>query len=428
MTAAVALAAALMAQQPGAARPGPAPLLRVAERLEAATGARDAAAALAELDRAFSGVLGLPDERMHKAAPPALHAATADAVLAAVIGAAERFPELREQAAGLLAGWDACALREGQWDLVGRPFGIERSPAAPFEPRGLPAAGLSAGGAPAPLFVALSAAGREAAHARCWPMLTPEQFAALEKQEREEKALGPPILPLIPPPPRYATVPAAQPKTVPVPGAGPVGGSIAPPASAAWSTGRFHLGTAAYVSWLLEGRYQVGVGALWNPVSHLFARAGLGYRVGKDRAAYFSWGFGYDDWHPNTFSLQINDFGPTRFDGTGWRQAVVDLGYKLFVPCKGEFCFSTYASVDVPLQGTVFGGVRETVTWQDLWFLRFGVNVTGHGDLQWVYGLGRYDWRPLGVSVSYDNWGPNTIPSTGFRSHGSLTVAVNGAF
>jgi hypothetical protein len=416
----LALAAALALAGP------PSPLARVATRLEGARDAAAARAALVELSLAFSAALGLPDERLHQTAPPALRARTLDAVLAAVLDAAERFPELREPAARLVAGWDACAVRDGSWDLVGRGSSLERTPAAPFQPRGLAAAGITQGSEPSLLFDALPEPERQAAATRCWRLRTPEEAA----QKRVEQA---PIASVNPqPPPSYWTVRAVPAERPPVPGAGPVGGNIAPPGGGPWSTGKLHLGTSAYVAWILEGRYEVGVNAVVNPISHLFARAGLGYRVGLDRTAYFSWGFGYDDWHPNTFSLQINNFGPTAFDSLGWEQAVIDLGYKAFVPCAGAFCFSTYASADKQVgqqfKGDLTFGLRETVTWQELWFARLGVNLTQHGDLQWVYGLGRSDWRPLGISVSYDNWGPNQIPSPNFKRHGSLTLAINGAF
>ncbi len=422
MTLALALAAALAAQPaPVAGRASP--LARVAARLADAREVASARAALAELELAFSAALGLPDERLHRTAPPSLRAATLDAVLAAVHEAAESFPELREPAARLVAGWDACALRDGTRDLVGRGTSLERTPAAGFEPRGLAAAGVTPGSEPSPLFDALPEAERQAAAARCWRLRTPEE----REQKMVEQAAPLSVAPT--PPPRYWTVRAPPPERPPVPGAGPIGGNIAPPIGGPWSTGKLHLGTSAYLGWILEGRYEVGVSAIVNPLSHLFARAGLGYRAGLDHTPYFSWGFGYDDWHPNTFSLQLNDFGPTRFpDGTGWRQAVIDLGYKAFVPCAGSFCFSTYAYANQQLQGDFSMGLRETVIWEELWFVRAGASVTQHGEVQWVYGLGRSDWRPLGISISYDNWGPNQVPHPNFTRHGALTASINGAF
>ena len=406
----VALAAALATH--------PSPLAQVAARLESARDATAARAALRELQQAFSAALGLPDERLHRAAPPSLRAATMDAVLRALHDTGQRLPEIREEAASLLASWDACALREGDSDLVARPSGIERAPAAAFEPRGLVDAGVLPGSEPSALLDALPAPEREPAAARCW-RLPPQRLAAPEQEPS-------PVAP--PPPPRYSTVLPPDPP-VPVPGAAPAGGSIAPATASAWSIGKLHIGTAAYLAWILEGRYEVGVGGFWNPFSHVFARAGLGYRTGLDRTPYFSWGLGYDDPHPNTFSLQLNDWGPTTpSEGSGWRQAVIDFGYKLPIPCAGRACFSTYAYLDVPLDGVPLVGLRETVTFARAWFLRAGINLLGGGDVQWVYGFGRYDWRPLGISLSYDNWGPNRVPDPGFRRRGAVTLGVNGAF
>lgn len=395
------------------------PLLDVAERLRCAPDEAAARAALHALAESQSGALGLPDERLHRAAPPSLRAGTLDVLAHTLHQLALHFPALRDDAARLLSGWDACALEGAAVDLVARGHGLSRSPAAtPF-----PAGGQGF----------RDAAGKDS-------LLPPERRACWQLPEPQGGPAYPyrwaPSCPDPPPhaEPYAATRTPAQPgaalrpssqqreELVPLPGATPSTGGIAP----ILTSSNHPVGFAPYVAWALEGRYLAGLSGVWSPLPHFFLRGGAGYRGGLDHTVFYSWGFGYDDWRPGTFSLQINDWGPSvPAQGLDWRHAIVDLGYKPPRLCAQPFCVSTYVALDVPLQDTSFAALRATATFHETWFVRAGFDAVFDGHVRWVYGFGRADWRRFAVNLSYDNWGPNTAFQPNFKQHGIVTLSFN---
>ena len=396
------------------------PLVDVAERLRCATDVTSARAALHLLHEAQSGALRLPDERLHQKAPPSLRAGTLDLLVHELHLSALHFPALREEAAELLGSWDACALEGGAFDLVAREHTVSRSPAAaPF-----PAAGAGFEDAAGPR--SLLPADRRACwkpqpedpqapqYPYAWAPSCPVPAPHLEEYASATTA----------PQPGAGLRPSAQerPAEVPVPGAMPAGGGIAP----AFVLPNTRTGLTPYAAWILEGRYAAGVLGAFSPFSHLFVRGGLGYRAGLDHTVFYSWGFGYDDYHPNTFSLQINDWGPSLpSQGLDWQHAIVDLGYKPVRLCAQPFCVSTYLALDVPLKDTAFAVLRATTTFREVWFVRVGLDAVFDGHVRWVYGFGRADWHAFAVNLSYDNWGPNPAFQPDFKQHGILTLSIN---
>ncbi|HLL55352.1 MAG TPA: hypothetical protein VK447_17470, partial [Myxococcaceae bacterium] len=77
-------------------------------------------------------------------------------------------------------------------------------------------------------------------------------------------------------------------------------------------TGEVLKGTV-FVSFPLADRPYLGVSAIYSPHSYFFVRGGLNYLFTAERNEEpftWSWGFGYDDWHPGTFSVQVNRWEP----------------------------------------------------------------------------------------------------------------------
>lgn len=394
------------------------PLLDVAARLRCAPDERSARAALADLHRARSGALSLPDEQLERAPPLSLRAGTLDAVVHELHAIAAHFPSLRDEAAQLLASWDACPLEGGAWDVVARGATLARTPAAGPFPLG--GAGFA------------DAAGEQS-------LLPPEKRACWKPRVAAAGAYPfawapacadpppdqPPFAAGRPPAPSgqrpALTSLSAQREEVPVPGATPASPGIAP----SFVPGK-RIGLTPFLAWFLEGRYAAGVAGTWSPVKYFFVRGELGWRAGLDHEPFYAWGFGYDDWHPGSFSLQINDWGPSiPSQGIDWQHAVVDLGYKLPRPCLDAFCFATYVALDVPLKDTVYLRGIFTVTFEDVWFARLGADVVFDGHVRWIYGIGRADWHAFGVNLSYDNWGPNVVPQPYFKQHGVITLSLN---
>ncbi len=404
------------------------PLLELAERLRCAEGETSARAALRLLREAQSGALGLPDERLHQKAPPSLRAGTLDLLAHELHLSAAHFPALREQAAQLIESWEVCPLEGGVFDLVARERGLTRTKAAAPFPAG--GAGFEDAAGPRSLlppdrracWKRQAQAAEAPRYPYAWTPSCPEPAAHLEEYATATATAN--ATATSPPQPGAGLRPSAQerPAEVPVPGAMPAGGGIAP----AFVLPNTRTGLTPYAAWLLEGRYAVGVQGVFSPFSHLFVRGGLGYRAGLDHTVFDSWGLGYDDFRPGSFSLQINDWGPALFaQGLDWQHAVVDLGYKPVRLCAQPFCVATYLALDVPLQDTAFAVLRATTTWREVWFVRVGLDAVFDGHLRWVYGFGRADWHAFAVNLSYDNWGPNPAFQPAFKQHGIVTLSLN---
>ena len=70
----------------------------------------------------------------------------------------------------------------------------------------------------------------------------------------------------------------------------------------------------------LSGPMLVGTSLSWRPLPNLFIRWGIAYAAYNGNtpgtstdALSYSWGVGYDDWHPGTISVTINNWGPIKF-------------------------------------------------------------------------------------------------------------------
>jgi hypothetical protein len=198
-----------------------------------------------------------------------------------------------------------------------------------------------------------------------------------------------------------------------------------------------------FASWLLQGRGLAGAAATWNVYSAFFVRGGLGYRFGKDvgrdpgDGAFLTFGAGYEDWRPNTFSLQVNHWEPYFPDrGLDARKVLVTAAFKFSRFCKGALCLGPVAYVETPLQvdrGTGYeptAGARLTLSYGEDFFVLLGAGVVVVGPLRarWVYGAGRLSWRPWTWSATYENWGPNTIPKPNFVDNGQITLGASWAF
>ncbi|HET7824039.1 MAG TPA: hypothetical protein VFK90_01845, partial [Anaeromyxobacter sp.] len=145
------------------------------------------------------------------------------------------------------------------------------------------------------------------------------------------------------------------------------------------------------------------------------------------------WGFGWDDWHGDTLTLQVNNWGPLRPDqAPGWLGAEAYLAYKSPQLCSEWLCGQLVPGVTVPFRGGPYADARLTFTIARTWFVMGGIGHPVHGVFegplgtpQWrmVYGFGRLDWKPGSIFVTYYDWGPD------WRAHnGVLSAGVNWAF
>lgn len=177
-----------------------------------------------------------------------------------------------------------------------------------------------------------------------------------------------------------------------------------------------------------------GVATLWIKGYSFVRIGGESTPMSPYGSSRLLWGVGYDDWHDRTFFAHVDNWGPIRpQDGFAIRQAEATAGYKLPRMCLGKsLCAAPIASVVAPFAGGPYLHARMTLTLARVWFVMGGVGWTVPGVFEgplgtprWriVYGLGRTDWRPGGLFVTYYDWGPDS-----HQGNGILAVGVNWGF
>ncbi|MEQ1559360.1 MAG: hypothetical protein ABL933_10555 [Methyloglobulus sp.] len=187
----------------------------------------------------------------------------------------------------------------------------------------------------------------------------------------------------------------------------------------------------------LTGQMSVGTNASWKPLSYYFVRGGINYTYLPNSGKFsYSWGLGYDDHHPGTFSAQLNNWGPIYPGDDPLKGAVASFGYKFVADFLKPYHLSGSAAINVPLAG----GASISTTWMwspiEHWFVRASLSksLVSAGGLDWSYSFGYSDWHPFTFSLTYDNWGSNPIfdssqgNSFNFTENGAVTLAWSWAF
>lgn len=186
------------------------------------------------------------------------------------------------------------------------------------------------------------------------------------------------------------------------PGLGPV--PLTPPVSA-------HLAGSALIGYRGSDGETTGAVVTASPWRALFFRGGVEVtprsRYGDVRLL---WGVGFEEWRGNSFFAHVQDYGPVRPESFTFRHAEATVGYKLPLLCGGPVCLGESLFAGLPFSGGAFLGARATLTVARTWYLSGGFGWTvpdalpGDGDAPaWrlFYGLGRWDWRPGGLFVTY---------------------------
>jgi len=224
------------------------------------------------------------------------------------------------------------------------------------------------------------------------------------------------------------------PKEVPVP--------VAAPSS---NTGAFSFPTVISENPEKEERFTVGLrvsrnlatdstsigGSLSFAPEHdnyWFIRSGFNYnlRAKKDPFTY-SWGIGFDDWHPETWSFQINHWGPIKpGEGLDFNKAIGNIGYKIKSETLAKFNLTPSTSLDLPIKGDPSLNLGMQWSPKENWFIRANINkgLKG-GDPKWSYVFGYFNWRPGKINFEYANYGPNELFDSNYQKNGTLTVSYN---
>jgi len=169
----------------------------------------------------------------------------------------------------------------------------------------------------------------------------------------------------------------------------------------------------------------------YKPISdsYWFIRSALNISQESQPFTY-SWGIGYDDWHPGTWGIQLNHWGPlSPGDGLDIENAVAEVSYKL----KGRWLAKNNLASTIALSKPLSDNPSVSWGWSwnpySHWFIRSTlIKPIGTGGVNWSYGFGytRYDANSL--SIEYNNWGINDFPETNFRDNGQLSLIYRWAF
>jgi hypothetical protein len=202
-----------------------------------------------------------------------------------------------------------------------------------------------------------------------------------------------------------------------------------PPDSLGFGGNFFH-------SWPIAGEPAIGASISWRYKERWFIRAGVShkYLLAHDAFSY-SWGVGYDDWHPGTFTFQINNWGPIlpseTFTGN-LEGATANIAYKIDAEILKEHRMGASIGFDMPFNPDSNPGINGTWQWEVIptWFVRVGLRqgLGKEGRLTWTYGFGRSDWHPFTWSLTYDNWGPNQAFQPNFTETGNVALSWSWAF
>ena len=176
-----------------------------------------------------------------------------------------------------------------------------------------------------------------------------------------------------------------------------------------------------------------GLATAWLWRSAFVRLGGEGTPNSRLGPARVLWGLGWDDWHPNTFSLTVHNWGPLLpQDAPGFRGAQANLGYKLPNWCEDWLCVQPITSLTVPFSGGPWGDLRMTFTFFGRIFAMGGIGRTipgvfpgpqGTPGTRYYYGFGVQSWKPGTLFLTYYDWGP-----VWQNRNGILSVGMNWAF
>jgi len=163
--------------------------------------------------------------------------------------------------------------------------------------------------------------------------------------------------------------------------------------------------------------------------SYWFVRSALNVSQ-QSKPLTYSWGIGYDDWHPGTWALQLNHWGPLAFgDGLDLDNAVAEISYKLKSNWLKDKNLSGSVALSKPLTDKPVLSLGWSWNPYSHWFVRSTViKPLDSSDINWSYGFGFTRYNKSSWSVEYNNWGVNDLPELNFVDNGQLSVIYRWAY
>jgi hypothetical protein len=204
----------------------------------------------------------------------------------------------------------------------------------------------------------------------------------------------------------------------------------------------------------------------YQPVGHWFAQATVyGYLQPERRARWnpdFTYSFGYDDWHPYTFSLVYSNYANNRFSprkgdpvtpfghGTvslGWKAPMPDKLARLLLVGEGRQINCRVGLNASPRYDRNDGGTGNWKTsanlgcrypFTDRLFVDVNLFAYAHGQQPWdpdyTYSFGLFDYRSNRFSIQYANYSGNRFPgrsrarNSGRFKDGGISISWNHGF
>ncbi len=158
--------------------------------------------------------------------------------------------------------------------------------------------------------------------------------------------------------------------------------------------------------------------------SYFFARTGITVN-NSDEPLTYTWGLGYDDWHPGTWGFEINNWNPLKpGDGLDIDNAVVSLSRKFGWQKLSDHNLASSLSLNKSINSDF--ALTWLVSWAPVenWFVRTLLTQSLEGEgLSWAYGFGYNNWRKNTVAIEYNNWGFNEAFDTNFKENAIVTLS-----
>ena len=221
----------------------------------------------------------------------------------------------------------------------------------------------------------------------------------------------------------------------------------------------------------MRGNLTVTASLKYNPVSYWYINTTFYKYINKGYQASwdpdFSYTFGYDDWHPYTFSLIYANYGGIRLNPdkkkwetfTDFDEGTISLGWKFLIPSYIEDLFIVHHTGGIGCQVNY----NLTPKYMDLASLQkkgwkqslsltikytiykwWYANITFFyyprpeqqqpWDPDYTYGFGYFDWHPGTITIQYNNYSGNRYPwrdkspNTGQFKDGAITISWSWAW
>ena len=226
-------------------------------------------------------------------------------------------------------------------------------------------------------------------------------------------------------PPIYITTPGTN-----ATGVSPV--ANVPPHKPSSDSDHFHgfSGTLSLNNTQLEfgsdDNYSITSAVAYKPIkeSFFFLRSAVTVN-NSDEPINYTWGLGYDDWHPGTWGFELNNWNPLApGDGLDLENAVGSVTRKF----KGSVLENNNLASSLSLNKSANSDFALTwlVSWSPRpnWFIRTLLTQSLEGGgTSWAYGFGYNNYRKNTVSLEYNNWGFNEAFDTNFRRNAIVTLS-----